>query len=151
MHVAELWRFPVKSMAGEPLGRGDVRPDGVVGGRVADGIGAHGRIVTARTRPRVPGPRARPGVGPEPPGDGRPGGVNLWGAPRGTLGGGRCGGVHEWGGAGGAAAVWGGGGPIPASSAKRETAPLRMSSSVGPPASRSTRKLGFIADGRPSI
>src|SRR5438132_10301119 len=38
-----------------------------------------------------------------------------------------------------------------ASSAKRETAPLRMSSSVGPPVSRSTRKLGFIAGGRPSI
>src|SRR5438132_1076073 len=31
MHVAELWRFPVKSMAGEPLGRADVRPDGIVG------------------------------------------------------------------------------------------------------------------------
>ena len=29
MHVAELWRFPVKSMAGESLGRADVRPDGV--------------------------------------------------------------------------------------------------------------------------
>ena len=31
MHVAELWRFPVKSMAGEPLGRADFRPDGIVG------------------------------------------------------------------------------------------------------------------------
>jgi uncharacterized protein YcbX len=35
MHVAELWRFPVKSMAGEPLGRAEVRPDGVAGDRVA--------------------------------------------------------------------------------------------------------------------
>ena len=52
MHVAELWRFPVKSMAGEPLGRADVRPDGIVGDRVAYVLGAHGRIVTARTRPR---------------------------------------------------------------------------------------------------
>ena len=35
MHVAELRRFPVKSMAGEPLGRAEVRPDGVAGDRVA--------------------------------------------------------------------------------------------------------------------
>ncbi len=32
MDVAELWRFPVKSMAGERLGRADVRPDGSSGG-----------------------------------------------------------------------------------------------------------------------
>src|SRR6266480_4742114 len=48
MHVAELWRFPVKSMAGELLGQADVRPDGIVGDRVAYVIGAHGRIVTGR-------------------------------------------------------------------------------------------------------
>src|SRR2546430_616557 len=31
MHVAELWRFPVKSMAAEPLGRAGVRPGGLGG------------------------------------------------------------------------------------------------------------------------
>src|SRR2546427_3838451 len=62
MHVAELWRFPVKSMAGEPLGRADVRPDGIVGDRVAYVLGAHGRIVTARTRPRLLGHRASLGM-----------------------------------------------------------------------------------------
>lgn len=31
MHVAELWRYPVKSMAGEPLSWADVTPDGVEG------------------------------------------------------------------------------------------------------------------------
>src|SRR2546426_2074305 len=72
MHVAELWRFPVKSMAGEPLGRADVRPDGIVGDRVAYVLGAHGRIVTARTRPRLLGHRASLGMDGEPQVDGRP-------------------------------------------------------------------------------
>src|SRR6266516_2529761 len=76
MHVAELWRFPVKSMAGEPLGRADVRPDGIVGDRVAYVLGAHGRIVTARTRPRLLGHRATLGMDGEPQVDGRP-----WRAP----------------------------------------------------------------------
>lgn len=52
MHVAELWRFPVKSMAGEALGRADIRPDGIAGDRAVYVRGAHGRVVTARTRPR---------------------------------------------------------------------------------------------------
>src|SRR5213082_584456 len=76
MHVAELWRFPVKSMAGEPFGRADVRPDGIVGDRVAYVLGAHGRIVTARTRPRLLGHRATLGMDGEPQVDGRP-----WCAP----------------------------------------------------------------------
>src|SRR5438876_9414890 len=72
MHVAELWRLPVKSMAGERLGRADVRPDGIVGDRVAYVIGAHGRVVTARTRPRLLGHRATLGPDGEPLVDGRP-------------------------------------------------------------------------------
>src|SRR2546430_730994 len=76
MHVAELWRFPVKSMAGEPPGRADVRPDGIAGDRVAYVLGAPGRIVTARTRPRVLGHPATPRVDGEPPVGGRP-----WRAP----------------------------------------------------------------------
>src|SRR5437667_8872937 len=76
MHVAELWRFPVKSMAGEPLGRADVRPDGIVGDRVAYVIGAHGRIVTARTRPWLLGHGATLGMDDEPQVDGR-----QWRAP----------------------------------------------------------------------
>src|SRR5438309_10456373 len=76
MHVAELWRFPVKSMAGEPLGRADVRPDGIVGDRVAYVLGAHRRIVTARRRPRLLGHRATLGMDGERQVDGRP-----WRAP----------------------------------------------------------------------
>ncbi len=70
MHVAELGRFPVKSMAGEPLGRANVRPDGIVGDRVAYVLGAHGRIVTARRRPRLLGHRATLGMDGEPQVDG---------------------------------------------------------------------------------
>ena len=33
MHIAELWRFPVKSMAGERLEASAVGPRGVVGDR----------------------------------------------------------------------------------------------------------------------
>src|SRR5437588_739496 len=43
------------------------------------------------------------------------------------------------------------GAKIPASSAYLDTAPLRMSSSVGPPDSRSRRKLGFVPGGSASI
>ncbi|HXL11128.1 MAG TPA: MOSC domain-containing protein, partial [Gemmatimonadales bacterium] len=57
-------------------GRADVRPDGIVGDRVAYVLGAHGRIVTARTRPRLLGHRASLGMDGEPQVDGRP-----WRAP----------------------------------------------------------------------
>ena len=53
MHVAELWRYPVKSMAAESLTRAEIRADGIVGDRVVQVRGAHGRVVTARTRPRL--------------------------------------------------------------------------------------------------
>ena len=29
MHVAELWRYPVKSLAGERLEQAEIRPDGM--------------------------------------------------------------------------------------------------------------------------
>ena len=34
MHVAELWRYPVKSLAGERLEHAEIRQDGVVGDRL---------------------------------------------------------------------------------------------------------------------
>ena len=34
MRVAELWRYPVKSMAAESLARAEIRADGIVGDRV---------------------------------------------------------------------------------------------------------------------
>src|SRR5205809_4944778 len=72
MHVAELWRYPVKSMAGESLTRAEIRADGIVGDRVVHVRGAHGRVVTARTRPRLLGHRASLSSDGEPLVDGRP-------------------------------------------------------------------------------
>ena len=51
MHVAELWRYPVKSLAGEPLDAVDVREDGFPGDRAVRVLDADGKLVTARTRP----------------------------------------------------------------------------------------------------
>jgi len=72
MHIAELWRYPVKSMAAESLTRAEIRADGIVGDRVVHVRGAHGRVVTARTRPRLLGHRATLGPDGEPLVDGRP-------------------------------------------------------------------------------
>ena len=55
MRIAELWRYPVKSMRGERLGRALVTPDGVAGDRVVHVVDADDRIVTARTHPRLLG------------------------------------------------------------------------------------------------
>ena len=72
MRVAELWRYPVKSMAGEALPSATIGPDGIVGDRAVYVLGPHGRIVTARTRPRLLGHHATVGPDGEPLVDGRP-------------------------------------------------------------------------------
>ena len=51
MHVAELWRYPVKSMAGERLPAADLTPEGIPGDRGLYVVDRRGRIVSARTRP----------------------------------------------------------------------------------------------------
>jgi len=70
MHVAELWRYPVKSMRGEPLQRADVRRDGIVGDRLVQVRDPNG-LVTARTRPRLLGLNATLGADGSPRVDGR--------------------------------------------------------------------------------
>lgn len=54
MRVAELWRYPVKSMAGEPLREADVGRDGIAGDRVLRVEGERG-LVTARAAPALLG------------------------------------------------------------------------------------------------
>ena len=49
MHVAELWRYPIKSMAGEPLSEADITPEGVRGDRIVQVRDARGRMITSRT------------------------------------------------------------------------------------------------------
>jgi uncharacterized protein YcbX len=55
MRVAELWRYPVKSLAGERLERADVTANGIAGDRVVLVTNGRGRVVTARTTPRLLG------------------------------------------------------------------------------------------------
>jgi uncharacterized protein YcbX len=42
MHVAELWRYPVKSLAGEPLDSAEISADGIPGDRVVQVSDAEG-------------------------------------------------------------------------------------------------------------
>jgi uncharacterized protein YcbX len=51
LHVAELWRYPVKSLAGERLQNAVVTPNGILGDRIVHVRDGRGRVVTARTRP----------------------------------------------------------------------------------------------------
>lgn len=52
MHLAELWRYPVKSLAGERLDTVQVRSDGLAGDRLVQvNDQGTGRVITARTRP----------------------------------------------------------------------------------------------------
>jgi len=76
MYLRELWRYPVKSMAGERLDRATVGPLGLHGDRVVQVYDGRGRLVTARTYSRLLGLHATLGPDGEPLVDGRP-----WTAP----------------------------------------------------------------------
>ena len=53
MHLAELWRYPVKSMAGEMLPETVLGPMGIPGDRDLYVVDGQGQVVTARNRPRL--------------------------------------------------------------------------------------------------
>jgi uncharacterized protein len=55
MTIAELWRYPVKTMAGEPLQRAVIGPLGVDGDRIVHVEDAQGNVITSRTHPRLLG------------------------------------------------------------------------------------------------
>ncbi len=74
--MAELWRYPVKSMAGERLEVAGLGLDGIAGDRVVHVRNGRGRLVTARSHPALLGLRATLGGDGEPLVDGRP-----WSAP----------------------------------------------------------------------
>ena len=71
MRVAELWRYPVKSLAGEQLAHAAVSVDGIAGDRVVH-VQAGRRVVTARTHPRLLALSATLGEDGEPLIEGRP-------------------------------------------------------------------------------
>jgi len=72
MWVSELWRYPVKSMAGEPMHTVRLGEDGVEGDRLLLVRDARGRIVTSRSRPRLLGLHAVLGADGEPLVEDRP-------------------------------------------------------------------------------
>jgi uncharacterized protein YcbX len=76
MRVEELWRYPIKSLAGEQLDAVDVSPAGIPGDRVVQVYDAKGQIVTSRTTPRLLGLKGTTGPTGEPLVDGAP-----WTAP----------------------------------------------------------------------
>ena len=72
MHVAEIWRYPVKTMAGEKLSRARIGPLGIEGDRVVRVEDGEGEVITSRSHPRFLGHRGSLGPDVEPLVDGRP-------------------------------------------------------------------------------
>lgn len=70
MHVAELWRYPVKSMAGERIETAELTPYGIAGDRGVL-VARPDRLITARTHPRLLRHRATLGPDGEPLVDGK--------------------------------------------------------------------------------
>ena len=52
MTVTHIWRYPVKTMAGEELQRAAVGPLGIEGDRLVHVEDSRGRVVTSRSHPR---------------------------------------------------------------------------------------------------
>ena len=59
MYVKEIWRYPVKSMAGEQLQQAAVGVHGIEGDRVIHVRNGQGKLVTARTYPGLLGHHAK--------------------------------------------------------------------------------------------
>jgi len=66
MTVAEIWRYPVKTMAGEMLRRARIGSMGIEGDRVVHVEDADGRVITSRSHPRFLGHKGTLGPDGEP-------------------------------------------------------------------------------------
>ena len=75
-HVAELWRYPVKSLRGERLETAELTAAGIPGDRLVHVRRSSGRVVTSRTRPGLLGLQGSLGDDGEPLIEGLP-----WGDP----------------------------------------------------------------------
>lgn len=72
MKLTEIWRYPVKTMAGESLAQAYVGALGIDGDRVVHVESAKGHLITARTHPGFLGHYATLSSSGEPLVDGRP-------------------------------------------------------------------------------
>ncbi|MDA0577505.1 MAG: MOSC N-terminal beta barrel domain-containing protein [Verrucomicrobia bacterium] len=55
MKITEIWRYPIKTMAGEKLERADVGSLGIEGDRIVHVENSSGRVITSRSQPRFLG------------------------------------------------------------------------------------------------
>jgi uncharacterized protein YcbX len=76
MKVAEIWRYPLKTMSGEKLQRVRLGPLGIEGDHVVHIEGAQGQVITARSHPQLLGHKGALGLDGEPLVDGWP-----WSSP----------------------------------------------------------------------
>ena len=72
MKITEIWRYPVKTMAGEKLERAGVGSLGIEGDRVVHVENAKGQVITSRSHPRFLGHKGSLGPQGEIRVDGRP-------------------------------------------------------------------------------
>lgn len=77
MEITKIWRYPVKTMAGEALQRVTLGQLGIEGDRIVHVEDARGRVITSRTHPRLLGHKGSTGAGGEVLVDGRP-----WDSPQ---------------------------------------------------------------------
>ena len=76
MKVTEIWRYPVKTMAGEKLQRVRIGPLGIEGDRVVHVEDANEQVITSRSHPRFLGHKSTLGPDGEPLVDNQP-----WNSP----------------------------------------------------------------------
>lgn len=76
MKVTEIWRYPVKTMAGEKLQRVRMGPLGIDGDRVVHVEDTQGQVITSRSHPRFLGHKGTVGTDGAPLVDGQP-----WNSP----------------------------------------------------------------------
>jgi uncharacterized protein YcbX len=55
MNVKEIWRYPVKTMAGEKLQRARLKHLGIEGDRIVHVKDAADNVITSRSHPRILG------------------------------------------------------------------------------------------------
>jgi uncharacterized protein YcbX len=70
MHLAAIWRYPIKSMRGESLDAAALTSEGLDGDRTVQVYDGRGRLITARTHPALLGHRGAVGDDREPTVDG---------------------------------------------------------------------------------
>ena len=78
MTITAIWRYPVKSMAGERVRSTQLTNTGLLGDRVVQVYDRRGRMITARTFPRLLQLHATLGIDGEPAADPEVHGITLY-------------------------------------------------------------------------